>query len=93
MKPRKSGFVLFQNSKHHRQVLHEQIDQNMINNIELTSNPSQNYRKAYQCLYQDSLEQTVQQYAVKKSHLRKKNEQDNLLYTNGIKGERSSMAD
>lgn len=45
--------------KHHRELLHQQIDNNLIQQIELSSHPSLNYKQAFKTLYHDELEKTL----------------------------------
>lgn len=45
--------IIFETSKHHKQILRSQIDQNLIDKIEIDKNPSINYMNAYKNLYHD----------------------------------------
>lgn len=47
--------------KHHRELLHQQIDPKLIETIEVAQNPSLNYRKAFESVYQDELQRTLDQ--------------------------------
>lgn len=57
----------YETSVHHRQNLRNQIDQNMIDQIELSQTPSHNYQKAYKSLYHEELQKSVQLYDNKKN--------------------------
>jgi hypothetical protein len=43
----------YESSIHHKQNLRNQLNQDMIDQIEISHTPSLNYQKAYQSLYQD----------------------------------------
>ena len=45
--------INYANAKHHRELIREHIDPNMINKIEISNHPSQNYQNAFKNLYQD----------------------------------------
>lgn len=39
--------------KHHRELLHQQIDPRVIDSIEIAQNPSLNYKRAFETVYYD----------------------------------------
>jgi hypothetical protein len=45
--------------KHHRELLHKQINPRVIETIELAENPSLNYRKAFESVYHNEMEEQV----------------------------------
>jgi len=45
--------INYANTKHHRELIREHIDPNMINKLEISSHPSQNYQNAFKNVYQD----------------------------------------
>lgn len=55
----------YANAKHHRELLHQTIDNQLIQKIELSPSPSLNYQKAFKSLYQDELEKTLIQDRLK----------------------------
>ena len=57
----------YETGKHHRQNLRANIDQNMIDSIEISHNPSGNYQKAFKGLYHDELEKSVSLHVNKKN--------------------------
>lgn len=52
--------VNFANTIHHRELIRKQIDPALIERIEVSQNPSLNYRTAFKNVYQDELERTVE---------------------------------
>ena len=51
---------------HHRQNMRQQINPQMIDNLEISNTPSQNYDKAYKQLYHEELEKSVGLFNQKK---------------------------
>lgn len=47
--------VNFANAAHHRELLRKQIAPELIDKIEISENPSLNYRSAFKNVYQDEL--------------------------------------
>ena len=52
---------------HHRQNMRQNIDQKMIDNLEISKTPSQNYDQAYKALYLDELQKSVDLFQHKKT--------------------------
>ncbi len=46
-------------AKHHREVLHQQLDPQLLQQLELSPHPALNYKHALQSLYRDELEKTL----------------------------------
>ena len=51
--------INYANTKHHRELVREHIDPSLIDKIEISVHPSQNYQNAFKNVYQDELERTV----------------------------------
>lgn len=47
--------INFANTIHHRELIRKQIDPALIDRIEVSQNPSLNYRTAFKNVYQDEL--------------------------------------
>ena len=58
--------INYQNCKHHRELLREQIDSKVIDKIEISHNPSSNYKNAFKNIYQDELEKTLEEHQERK---------------------------
>ena len=52
-RPTELSRVDYANHKHHRQVLREQISPQMIDKIEISPTPSQNYQNAFKGVFMD----------------------------------------
>ncbi len=50
---KEAGRIVFETTKHHKQILRSQIDSRLIDAIEIDQNPSLNYMNAYKNLYHD----------------------------------------
>ena len=77
--------INYANVKHHRELVREHIDPNLINKIEISQHPSQNYQNAFKSIYQDELERTVEE------HKEKKKMQQSFLQMNSNPGNRASF--
>lgn len=64
----------YANAKHHKELLHQTIDNSLIQNIEFSKCPSLNYKQAFKSLYQDELEKTLMQQQLKQKHSPSRNE-------------------
>jgi hypothetical protein len=62
--------VNFANTIHHRELIRKQIDPAVIERIEVSQNPSLNYRTAFKNVYQDELERTVEEQKEKKNAMK-----------------------
>jgi hypothetical protein len=51
--------VNYSNAKHHKQIIREQIDPNLITDIEISQQPSLNYKNAFKSIYMDELEKSI----------------------------------
>ena len=47
--------INYSNAKHHRQIIREQIDPTLITDIEVSPQPSLNYKNAFKNVYMDEL--------------------------------------
>lgn len=64
---RETDRIIFETSKHHKQILRSQIDPSLIDKIEIDRNPSLNYQNAYKGLFKDELEKTINQQEEKRN--------------------------
>jgi hypothetical protein len=88
---RETDRLIFESSKHHKQILRSQIDPRLIDKIEIDKNPSLNYMNAYKSLYRDSLENSVILQEEKKHKQHQLTEEDQIMYCSGMKELRPSM--
>ena len=79
MLDRKLEILKYETSKHHRQNLRGQIDQNMIDGFEISQNPSGNYQKAFKGLYNEELQKSVALHENKKNMETTKKEYDRQI--------------
>ena len=76
--------INYANVKHHRELIREHIDPNMINKLEISQHPSQNYQNAFKNVYQDELERTLEEQREKKMNM-------SNLHLNNITNNRGSF--
>lgn len=94
MLDRKLEILKYETSKHHRQNLRAEIDQNMIDGLEISQNPSGNYQKAFKGLYHQELEKSISLHENKKNMETTKKEYDrqiNLAHSGIYHPEQSAM--
>ena len=57
--------MCYANAKHHRELIREHISPQLIDRIEISQNPSQNYKTAFKGVYMDQLERTLEEHKEK----------------------------
>lgn len=58
--------VNYANTIHHKEMLRSKLDPHLIDKIEISQTPSQNYKNAFKTVYQDELEKTIEYEKQKK---------------------------
>lgn len=69
----------FETNVHHKQNLRSAIDPNLIDQLDISEIPSNNYKNAYKSLYQDELEKSVNLHEKKKNIERVKDMYDTRI--------------